>query len=223
MLGHRGCRLGISFPEIYETQVESIFEAIFEILNEEQEILKKNFYKDEIKNLFLPEIMIPLVGFERECEILINMIHCVAKRSFEKFGFDFEYKVGTMIELPRAALIADKLAKYVDFLSFGTNDLTQTTLGLSRDDMISFLNDYSENKIFDQSNDPFVTIDEYVAVLMKKACDLARSVKPEIKIGICGEHGGDPKSIEIFKNMGINYVSTSPFRLPIALLAIAKS
>ncbi len=223
MLGHRGCRLGISFPEIYMAQIESIFDAIFELIQEKQDSLSKNLSRLEVSELFLPEIMIPLVAFEKECEIMVNQIHLVARKKFEEFGFDFNYKVGSMIELPRAVLISDKIARHVDFISFGTNDLTQTTLGISRDDMMSFLNDYNDHNIFNKESDPFTTIDECVADLIKKSCDLARSVKPDIKIGVCGEHGGDPRSIKIFKEIGLTYVSTSPYRIPSGIIAISKT
>ena len=211
MLGHRGCRLAISCPEIYKIQIEAIFEAMIEV---------ERISGGKIK--VFPEIMIPLVAFEKECEILIDLIHSVA---LSILGTDSrsKYLVGSMIELPRACLIADKIAKHVDFLSFGTNDLTQTTLGISRDDMMHFLNDYIDSGIIDQTNDPFVNIDSAVYEMIQIACNRARSTKPNIKIGVCGEHGGSPVSAKLFHKLGLNYISCSPYRIPVAILASAQS
>ena len=209
MLGHRGCRLGISFPEIYEMQCRAIFEAIVELK------------KEKIKSAFV-EIMIPLVSTDSELRILRRLVNKVAKEIELKNKIKLEYTVGTMIELPRAALQAKSISKYADFFSFGTNDLTQTTLGISRDDSGKFLNDYIENKIFEV--DPFVSIDKNgVGELVEIASSRGRKANKKIKLGICGEHGGDPKSIHFCSRTGLNYVSCSPFRVPIARLAAAQA
>ena len=209
MLGHRGCRLGISFPEIYEMQCEAIFEALVE--------LKKNKSKAA-----LVEIMIPLVSTDTELKILRDLVDTTAKKIELKYNFKLKYMVGTMIELPRAALQAKSISKYADFFSFGTNDLTQTTLGISRDDAGKFLNDYINNKIFDV--DPFVSIDQDgVGELVKIASERGRKINKKLKLGICGEHGGDPKSIDFCSRTGLNYVSCSPFRVPVARLAAAQA
>ncbi len=209
MLGHRGCRLAISFPEIYEMQCRAIFEALFEL------------QKKKIESI-IPEIMIPLVATQKEIEILRALVDKVAQEVQKKNNFKVDYLVGTMIELPRAALNAKSIAKYADFFSFGTNDLTQTTLGISRDDSGKFLDDYVENKIF--KVDPFISIDqEGVGELIKLACSGGLETKKNIKLGICGEHGGDPDSIEFCHKIGLNYVSCSPYRVPIARLAAAQA
>ena len=209
MLGHRGCRLAISFPEIYEMQCRAIFEALFEL------------QKQKIESI-IPEIMIPLVATQKEIEILRALVDKVAQEVQKKNNFKVDYLVGTMIELPRAALNAKSIAKYADFFSFGTNDLTQTTLGISRDDSGKFLDDYVENKIF--TVDPFISIDqEGVGELIKLACSGGLETKKNIKLGICGEHGGDPESIEFCHKIGLNYVSCSPYRVPIARLAAAQA
>ena len=208
MLGHRGCRLGISFPEIYEMQCKAIFEALSELK------------KKKIKSAF-PEIMIPLVSTEAEIKIMKNLVIRVANQVQKEQKVKINYLVGTMIELPRAALKAKDIAKHADFFSFGTNDLTQTTFGISRDDSSKFLNDYIENKIF--SIDPFVTIDEGVADLIEIAVERGRKQNKNIKLGICGEHGGDPKSIKFCSDTGLDYVSCSPYRVPIARLAAAQA
>ena len=209
MLGHRGCRLAISFPEIYEMQCRAIFEALFEL------------QKQKIESI-IPEIMIPLVATQKEIEILRALVDKVAQEVQKKNDFKVDYLVGTMIELPRAALNAKSIAKYADFFSFGTNDLTQTTLGISRDDSGKFLDDYVENKIF--KVDPFISIDqEGVGELIKLACSGGLETKKNIKLGICGEHGGDPESIEFCHKIGLNYVSCSPYRVPIARLAAAQA
>jgi len=209
MLGHRGCRLGISYPEIYEMQCEAIFEALAECK------------KKKIK-LVLPEIMIPLVSTAAEIRILRNLVQKIASKIQKKNSIKIKYSVGTMIELPRAALRAKDIAKYADFFSFGTNDLTQTTFGISRDDAGKFLNDYVDNKIFNK--DPFVSIDQRgVGELIKIATERGRMQNKNIKLGICGEHGGDPESIEFCENAKLNYVSCSPYRVPIARLAAAKA
>ena len=208
MLGHRGCRLGISFPEIYEMQCRAIFEALIECK-------KKN-----IKSI-LPEIMIPLVSTEAEIQIMKNLVIRVANNIEKKMKLKLKFLVGTMIELPRAALKAKDIAKHAEFFSFGTNDLTQTTFGISRDDSGKFLNDYIENKIFDI--DPFVSIDEGVGDLIEIASLNGRKQNKKIKLGICGEHGGDPKSIEFCSKTGLDYVSCSPYRVPVARLAAAQA
>ncbi len=209
MLGHRGCRLGISFPEIYEMQCRAIFEAIVELK------------KQKVKAAFV-EIMIPLVSTESELKILRALVNKIAKEIEKENKLKLEYMVGTMIELPRAALQAKSISKHADFFSFGTNDLTQTTLGISRDDSGKFLNDYIDNKIFDV--DPFVSIDQNgVGELVKIASSRGRKTNKNIKLGICGEHGGDPKSIEFCSRTGLNYVSCSPFRVPVARLAAAQA
>ncbi len=208
MLGHRGCRLGISFPEIYEMQCKAIFEALVEC--------KKRKYKS-----IIPEIMIPLVSTEAEIRIMKNLVDRIANLVQTENSTKINYLVGTMIELPRAALKAKDIAKHADFFSFGTNDLTQTTFGLSRDDSGKFLNDYIENKIFDI--DPFVSIDEGVGDLIEIATAKGRKQNKNIKLGICGEHGGDPKSIDFCSSTGLNYVSCSPYRVPVARLAAAQA
>jgi pyruvate,orthophosphate dikinase len=208
MLGHRGCRLGISFPEIYEMQCRAIFEALSELK------VKK------IKSAF-PEIMIPLVSTEAEIRIMKDLVVRVAKEVQKDKKIKIEYLVGTMIELPRAAIKADDIAKHAEFFSFGTNDLTQTTFGLSRDDSGKFLNDYIDNKIF--SIDPLISIDDGVGDLVEIAVQKGRKQNKKIKLGICGEHGGDPKSIHFCANVGLDYVSCSPYRVPIARLAAAQA
>jgi len=209
MLGHRGCRLGISFPEIYEMQCEAIFEALVEMKRENK------------KSAFI-EIMIPLVSTDTELKILRELVNRTAKKIEKNNKSKLNYIVGTMIELPRAALQASSISKYADFFSFGTNDLTQTTLGISRDDSSKFLNDYINNKIFEI--DPFVSIDQNgVGELVKIASERGRKINKKLKLGICGEHGGDPKSIEFCAKVGLNYVSCSPFRVPVARLAAAQA
>ena len=208
MLGHRGCRLGISFPEIYEMQCRAIFEALIDCK------------KRELKST-MPEIMIPLVSTEAEIKIMKDLVIRVAKKVQDKNKIKIDFLVGTMIELPRAAIKAKDIAKHAEFFSFGTNDLTQTTFGISRDDSGKFLNDYIENKIFDI--DPFVSIDEGVGDLIKIATDKGRKQNKKIKLGICGEHGGDPKSIEFCAKTGLDYVSCSPYRVPVARLAAAQA
>ena len=208
MLGHRGCRLGITYPEIYRMQVESIFEGIVELTKEG--IVCK------------PEIMIPLVGFEKELSLLKNEVKTVADKILHDAGVKCDYTVGTMIEVPRAALTADEIGKTADFFSFGTNDLTQMTLGFSRDDSAKFIHKYQEKAIFKE--DPFSTIDiEGVGKLMEMAKNLGQSINPNLKTGICGEHGGEPKSIEFCHKIGLDYVSCSPFRVPVARLAAAQA
>jgi pyruvate,orthophosphate dikinase len=209
MLGHRGCRLGISFPEIYEMQCEAIFEALVECK------------KEKIKSI-TAEIMIPLISTDIELKILRNLVNRVAEKIKKKYQTKINYLVGTMIELPRAALQAKEISKYADFFSFGTNDLTQTTFGISRDDSGKFLNDYIANKIF--KVDPFVSLDQNgVGELIQIASSRGRQTNRKIKLGICGEHGGDPKSIRFCSQIGLNYVSCSPYRVPAAKLAAAQA
>ena len=208
MLGHRGCRLGISFPEIYEMQCKAIFEALIQC--------KKSKYKS-----IIPEVMIPLVSSEAEIRIMKKLVNSVAEKVQDENNIKVDYLVGTMIELPRAAIKAGEIAKHADFFSFGTNDLTQTTFGISRDDSGKFLNDYIENKIFDI--DPFISIDDSVGQLIEMASKQGKKQNKKIKLGICGEHGGDPKSINFCSKIGLNYVSCSPYRVPIARLAAAQA
>jgi pyruvate,orthophosphate dikinase len=208
MLGHRGCRLGITFPEISEMQARAIFEAAAEV---------------QAKGIKVhPEIMIPLVGFRRELKLQIDIVRRVADDVAKERGTKFKYLVGTMIEIPRGALLADEIARDAEFFSFGTNDLTQTTLGMSRDDSGSFLPAYIELDIV--SANPFATIDQKgVGHLMEISRDLGRKTRPNIKLGICGEHGGDPASVKFCHRLGLDYVSCSPFRIPIARLAAAQA
>ena len=208
MLGHRGCRLGISFPEIYEMQCRAIFEALIDCRNK------------KIKPI-MPEIMIPLVSTEAEIKIMKDLVIRVAGTVQNKNKTKINFLVGTMIELPRAALKAKDIAKHAEFFSFGTNDLTQTTFGISRDDSGKFLNDYIENKIFDI--DPFISIDEGVGDLIEIATLNGKKQNKKIKLGICGEHGGDPKSIHFCSKTGLDYVSCSPYRVPVARLSAAQA
>jgi pyruvate,orthophosphate dikinase len=208
MLGHRGCRLGISFPEIYEMQCKAIFEALAQLK------------KSKIKSAF-PEIMIPLVSTEAEIKIMKDLVIRTASQVQQEHKLKIEFLVGTMIELPRAAIKAKEIAKHAEFFSFGTNDLTQTTFGISRDDSGKFLNDYLENKIF--TSDPFVSIDEGVADLVEIAVKKGKSQNKNLKLGICGEHGGDPKSILFCSKAGLSYVSCSPYRVPVARLSAAQA
>jgi len=208
MLGHRGCRLGVTFPEIYEMQVRAIMEAACEAKKE----------KIDVK----PEIMIPLVAHVKELEAMRKMTVEVAEEVMKAYKKKIEYKVGTMIELPRAALTADEIAREAEFFSFGTNDLTQTTFGLSRDDAGKFLPVYVAKKILPK--DPFMALDQTgVGALIKIAVEKGRATRKDLKVGICGEHGGEPSSIEFCHRNGLNYVSCSPYRVPIARLAAAHA
>jgi pyruvate,orthophosphate dikinase len=209
MLGHRGCRLGISYPEIYEMQARAIFEGALAVAAESGQAP-------------VPEIMIPLVGMKRELDITRAQIERVAAEVFKSAGRTLEYSIGTMIELPRAALTADAIAEAADFFSFGTNDLTQTTFGLSRDDAGKFLPYYVEAGILPK--DPFISIDiEGVGAMVRIAAERGRKTRPNIKLGICGEHGGDPASIAFCEELGLDYVSCSPYRVPVARLAAAQA
>ena len=209
MLGHRGCRLGVTYPEIYEMQARAIFEGAIAVTKDGS-------------TAPIPEIMIPLVGTRRELEITRAQVDRVAAAVFAEAGQTIEYIVGTMIELPRACVIADKIAEIADFFSFGTNDLTQTVFGLSRDDAGKFLPAYVEQGIF--AKDPFVSMDiEGVGALVRIAVEKGRGVKNGLKLGICGEHGGDPASIFFCEQVGLDYVSCSPYRVPVARLAAAQA
>ena len=207
MLGHRGCRLAVSYPEIAEMQVRAIIEAALEAGKKTGQTV-------------VPEIMVPLVGMREELEFVKERIDTVAKSIIEDNGGNLEYLVGTMIELPRAALRADEIAKSAEFFSFGTNDLTQTTFGISRDDAANFLTTYEAKGIIQR--DPFVTLDvDGVGQLVKTAVEKGNATRPGMKMGICGEHGGDPDSVEFCETVDLDYVSCSPFRVPIARLAAA--
>jgi pyruvate,orthophosphate dikinase len=205
MLGHRGCRLLISYPEIVEMQARAIFEAAL-----------------RIGGTITPEIMVPLVATGRELDIVKAVIDRIAAEVFEAAGRRVPYSVGTMIELPRAALRAADIAPAAEFFSFGTNDLTQTTLGISRDDAARFLGEYVEAGIYPR--DPFVSLDtDGVGELVRIAAERGKSVRPDLKQGICGEHGGDPMTIDFCEGQGLDYVSCSPWRVPIARLAAAQA
>ena len=209
MMGHRGCRLTVSYPEIAEMQTRAIIEAAIEVS-------KNKGYK------LLPEIMIPLVGEVRELKYVKDVVVRVADEIIAKAGVDMKYMVGTMIEIPRAAITADEIAEEAEFFSFGTNDLTQMTFGFSRDDAGKFLIHYYDKKIYDF--DPFVKLDQHgVGKLVTMAVELGKKTRPDIKLGVCGEHGGDPSSVEFFHNEGLAYVSCSPFRVPVARLAAAQA
>ena len=208
MLGHRGCRLGVTFPEIYEMQARAIFEAALDVVKEGKQPI--------------PEVMIPLVATRRELELMRAIVVQTAERVFSERKAQVDYLVGTMIELPRAALRASEIAEEAEFFSFGTNDLTQTALGISRDDAARFLKVYEEKGIYEK--DPFVSIDrEGVGELVRLACERGRVARPRIKLGVCGEHGGDPASVFFFEEVGLDYVSASPFRVPVARLAAAHA
>jgi pyruvate,orthophosphate dikinase len=209
MLGLRGCRLGIVYPEITEMQARAIFEAVVQVA------------KKGIK--VIPEVMIPLIGGVKELENQKAIVKAVAEDELGKAGLkDQKYMIGTMIEIPRAALTADQVACEAEFFSFGTNDLTQTGMGLSRDDYVKFSKVYEDKKIF--KADPFAVLDqEGVGKLIKLAVEAGRKTRPELEVGICGEHGGEPSSVEFCYRVGMNYVSCSPYRVPIARLAAAQA
>jgi len=208
MMGHRGCRLAVSYPEIAEMQTRAVIEAAINVRKEGMEII--------------PEIMIPLVGDVKELKFVKEVVVKTADAIIKEAGIDLEYKVGTMIEIPRAAITADEIAKEAEFFSFGTNDLTQMTFGFSRDDAAKFLEDYYAKKIYE--SDPFQKLDqEGVGKLVEMAAKLGRQTRPDLKLGICGEHGGDPSSVEFCHRVGLDYVSCSPFRVPIARLAAAQA
>lgn len=208
MMGHRGCRLAITYPEIAKMQTRAVIEAAINVKKEGIEVH--------------PEIMIPLVGILKELQFVKKVVDDTAKEVMDKEGVTVDYKVGTMIEIPRAALLADEIAKEAEFFSFGTNDLTQMTFGFSRDDASKYLNDYYQKGILDQ--DPFAMLDQNgVGKLVDMAVKLGKSVRPDIELGICGEHGGDPNTIDFCHRVGLNYVSCSPFRVPVARLAAAQA
>lgn len=207
MLGFRGCRLGISYPELTEMQVRAIFQAAVSMSYQGFTVL--------------PEIMVPLVGTPQELGHQATLVHSVARKVFSEMGSSLNYKVGTMIEIPRAALVADEIAKEAEFFSFGTNDLTQLTFGYSRDDVGKFLPIYLAQGIL--QSDPFEVLDQKgVGQLIKMAIEKGREARPNLKVGICGEHGGEPSSVAFFAQAGLDYVSCSPFRVPIARLAAAQ-
>lgn len=209
MLGHRGCRLGVTYPEINEMQARAVFEAAIEVMNKTGKTI-------------VPEIMIPLVGTKKELDLAKSVVVNVANSVMAEKGVKFDYHVGTMIELPRAAITADKIAETAEFFSFGTNDLTQTTLGMSRDDAGSFLPEYVQKGIY--ARDPFASLDqEGVGALVEIAVQKGKATRPNIKLGICGEHGGDPETIDFCHRVGLTYVSCSPYRVPIARLAAAQA
>jgi pyruvate,orthophosphate dikinase len=209
MLGHRGCRLGVTYPEIYEMQARAIFEAAVAVA-------------EKSGDAPIPEVMIPLVATRRELELMKDVVDRAAQAVFADKGREISYFVGTMIELPRAALKAGEIAEVGQFFSFGTNDLTQTALGVSRDDAARFLGIYVDKGIYPK--DPFVSLDvEGVGELIRIAAERGRATRPDIKLGICGEHGGDPASIAFCEDVGLDYVSASPYRVPIARLAAAQA
>ena len=208
MMGHRGCRLDVTYPEIAKMQTRAVMEAAINV--------------DKSGIHVEPEIMIPLVGEVKELSYVKNIVEDTIKEVFEEKNYKLKYKIGTMIEIPRAAITADKIAEEAEFFSFGTNDLTQMTFGFSRDDAGKFLKDYYDKQILE--SDPFARIDEEgVGELIKIAVEKGKSVRADIKLGICGEHGGDPSSVDFCHRMGLTYVSCSPFRVPIARLAAAQA
>jgi pyruvate,orthophosphate dikinase len=209
MMGHRGCRLAVTYPEIARMQTRAVMEAAIEVKNE------KGFN-------VVPEIMIPLVGEKKELQFVKEVVVETAEAVKKEMGSDIEYHVGTMIEIPRACLLANEIAEEADFFSFGTNDLTQMTFGFSRDDAGKFLDSYYKNQIYE--SDPFARLDQNgVGQLVSMAVQKGRATKPNLKLGICGEHGGDPSTIEFCHKVGLDYVSCSPFRVPIARLAAAQA
>ena len=208
MLGQRGARLLVSYPEIVEMQARAIFEAAIEA-------------GKSLHSRVMPEIMVPLVAVKRELDLVKERIASSARAVEKERGTSVAYSVGTMVELPRACLMAGEIGRSAQFFSFGTNDLTQTTFGLSRDDAGRFLGEYADKGII--QNDPFVTLDPAVEELMQIAVERGRTARPELKIGICGEHGGDPDTIRFCEGIGLNYVSCSPYRVPVARLAAAQA
>ena len=209
MMGHRGCRLAVTYPEIAKMQTRAVMEAAIEV-------------KQEKGYDIVPEIMIPLVGEKKELAYVKEVVVQTAEKVKAYYESDIKYKVGTMIEIPRAALLADEIAEEAEFFSFGTNDLTQMTFGFSRDDAGKFLESYYENKIYE--SDPFAKLDQKgVGQLIEMAAKKGKATRPDIHLGICGEHGGDPSSVEFCYRAGLDYVSCSPFRVPIARLAAAQA
>ena len=209
MMGHRGCRLAVTYPEIAKMQTKAVIRAAIEVQKEHPDWNVK------------PEIMIPLVCEVKELKFVKKVVVETADAEIAAAGVKLEYEVGTMIEIPRAALTADEIATEADFFCFGTNDLTQMTFGFSRDDAGKFLGAYYDNKIFE--NDPFLSLTRQVLVFMETAIKLGKPVNPKLHVGICGEHGGDPSSVEFCHKIGLDYVSCSPFRVPIARLAAAQA
>ena len=210
MMGHRGCRLAVTYPEIAEMQTRAVIKAALAVQARHPEWT------------MVPEIMIPLVGETKELKYVKDIVVKVADEIIAESGTNMKYLVGTMIEIPRAALTADEIAKEAQFFSFGTNDLTQMTFGFSRDDAGKFLGAYYDKKIYE--NDPFARVDQIgVGKLVDMACRLGRATRPELHLGVCGEHGGDPSSVEFFHKVGLDYVSCSPFRVPVARLAAAQA
>ena len=208
MLGLRGCRLGITYPEISEMQARAIFEAAAEVT--------------KTGKVVRPEVMIPLVGLEKELDLLTEAVNRMAAEVMDRTGVKLDYLVGTMIELPRACLVAGEIADVAEFFSFGTNDLTQTTVGLSRDDTGPLIETYRQKGVL--ANDPFTTLDvRGVGELVRIAVQRGRARRPDLKLGICGEHGGDPASIRFCQSVGLDYVSCSPYRVPVARLAAAQA
>ena len=208
MMGHRGCRLTVSYPEIAEMQTRAIIEAAINVNKEGMNIV--------------PEIMIPLVGEVKELKFVKDIVVSTADKIIKEAGVDLKYLVGTMIEIPRAAITADQIAEEAEFFSFGTNDLTQMTFGFSRDDAGKFLEEYYNKKIYEF--DPFARLDQVgVGSLVKIAVEKGRKTRPDIKLGICGEHGGDPSSVQFCHDVGLDYVSCSPYRVPLARLAAAQA
>ena len=209
MMGHRGCRLAVTYPEIAKMQTRALMEAAIEV-------------KEEDGYDITPEIMIPLVGEKKELKFVKDIVIEVAEQVKKEKKSDIQYHIGTMIEIPRAALLADEIATEAEFFSFGTNDLTQMTFGFSRDDAGKFLDAYYQNKIYE--SDPFAKLDQNgVGKLVKMAVELGRKTRPDLHLGICGEHGGEPSSIDFCNRVGLDYVSCSPYRVPIARLAAAQS
>ena len=209
MMGHRGCRLAVTYPEIASMQTRAVMEAANEV-------------KAEQGYDIVPEIMIPLVGEKKELKFVKDVVVETAEQVKKEKNSDIQYHIGTMIEIPRAALLADEIAEEAEFFSFGTNDLTQMTFGFSRDDAGKFLGDYYKHKIYE--SDPFARLDQKgVGQLVQMAAEKGRKTRPDIKLGICGEHGGDPSSVEFCHKVGLTYVSCSPFRVPIARLAAAQA
>ncbi|MFR5190804.1 MAG: putative PEP-binding protein, partial [Clostridia bacterium] len=208
MMGHRGCRLDVTYPEIAVMQTKAVIQAAINVNKEGMNVV--------------PEIMIPLVGEVKELKYVKDIVTKTADEVIEEAGVELKYHVGTMIEIPRAALTADEIAKEAEFFSFGTNDLTQMTFGFSRDDAGKFLGDYYDKKIYE--SDPFAKLDQIgVGKLVKMAVELGRQTRPDIKLGICGEHGGNPPTVEFCHAIGLTYVSCSPYRVPIARLAAAQA
>jgi pyruvate,orthophosphate dikinase len=209
MMGHRGCRLAVTYPEIAKMQTRAVMEAAIEVKNEKGYDI-------------VPEIMIPLVGEKKELQFVKDVVVETAEAVKKEKGSDIKYQIGTMIEIPRAALLADEIAEEAEFFSFGTNDLTQMTFGFSRDDAGKFLESYYKSKIYE--SDPFARLDQNgVGQLVQMAVERGRKTRPDIKLGICGEHGGDPSTVEFCHKVGLSYVSCSPFRVPIARLAAAQA